>query len=148
MFPNELRVSSFPDWFPHYACTAAKSAHTDFVGSSVSACSGVTRHLHFCLNDRGLLRAIAVTRGMERTPNKSQHTKLNLEKKILPPLLPGFEVATFRSRVRRSTNKLSRLSGSPIFGWLRLFTNIWLATSVYQYLAGCQFDATGYQFLW
>ena len=47
--------------------------------------------------------------GVERTSNKSQHTKLTLEKKILPPLLPGFELATFRSRVRRSTNKLSRL---------------------------------------
>ena len=40
--------------------------------------------------------------GVERTPNKSQHTKLTLEKKILPPLLPGFELATFRWRVRRS----------------------------------------------
>ena len=39
---------------------------------------------------------------MERTPNKSQHVKLTLEKKILPPLLPGLELATFRSRVRRS----------------------------------------------
>ena len=38
---------------------------------------------------------------MEWTPNKSQHTKLTLEKKILSPLLPGFELATFRSRVRR-----------------------------------------------
>ena len=47
--------------------------------------------------------------GVERTPNKSQQTKLTLEKKILLPLLPGFELATFRSRVRRSTNKLSRL---------------------------------------
>ena len=28
-------------------------------------------------------------------------TKLTLEKKILPPLLPGFELATFRSRARR-----------------------------------------------
>ena len=40
--------------------------------------------------------------GVKRTPNKSQHTQLTLEKKILPPLLPGFELATFRSRVRRS----------------------------------------------
>ena len=46
---------------------------------------------------------------MERTSNKSQHTKLTLEKKILPPLLLGFELAAFRSRARRSTNKLSRL---------------------------------------
>ena len=39
---------------------------------------------------------------VERALNKSQHTKLTLEKKILPPLLPEFELATFRLRVRRS----------------------------------------------
>ena len=38
---------------------------------------------------------------MERIPNKNQHRKITLEKEILPPLLPGFELATFRSRVRR-----------------------------------------------
>ena len=32
----------------------------------------------------------------ERTPNKNQHTKITLEKKNLPSLLPGFELATFR----------------------------------------------------
>ena len=37
--------------------------------------------------------------GADRTLKKSQHTKLTLEKKILPPLLPGFELAAFRSRV-------------------------------------------------
>ena len=42
---------------------------------------------------------------MERTPNKSQHKKLTLEKKILPPLLPGFEPTVFRSRVRRSNQQ-------------------------------------------
>ena len=62
------------------------------------ACLGVNYHLHFWQNDRGLLRATAITR-VERTQNKSQHTKF-LEKKIIPPLLPGFELATFRSRVR------------------------------------------------
>ena len=40
---------------------------------------------------------------VERTPNKSQHTKLTLEKKILLPLLPGF--APFRSRDRRSNQQ-------------------------------------------
>ena len=34
---------------------------------------------------------------MERTPNKSQHTKLTLERKIAA----RFELATFRSRVGR-----------------------------------------------
>ena len=40
--------------------------------------------------------------GVERTPNRSQHRKLTLEKKIPPPVLPGFKLAAFRSRVRRS----------------------------------------------
>ena len=39
--------------------------------------------------------------GEERTLNKSQHTKLPLERKILPPLLPGFKLVAFPSRVRR-----------------------------------------------
>ena len=42
VFLDELRVSSFPDRFPHYALTAAESAHSDFVGSRVYACLGVT----------------------------------------------------------------------------------------------------------
>ena len=40
---------------------------------------------------------------VERTPNKSQHTELTLEKKILPPLLPGLELAAFRSRVQQAS---------------------------------------------
>ena len=141
MFPDE-----FPDSFSHYAWTAAQSVHSDFVGSEVYACLGVTCHLHFWQNDRDLLRAIVLTRGwnghrvrvsiqsltlekkispaasagrshlkvynfhcsntvVEQTLNKSQHTKLTLEKKILPPLLLGFELTTFRSRVRRSNQQ-------------------------------------------
>ena len=46
---------------------------------------------------------------MEPTPNKSQHTRLTLEKKILRPHLQGFELPTFWSRVWHPTNKLSRL---------------------------------------
>ena len=64
----------------------------------------LTCHLHFWQNDRGLLRATAVTRGWNVYGNKSQHIKLTLEKKILPPLLQGFEPATFRSLVRRSNH--------------------------------------------
>ena len=36
--------------------------------------------------------------------NKSQHRKLTLEKKILPPLLQGFKPATFQSWVQRSNH--------------------------------------------
>ena len=38
---------------------------------------------------------------MEWTPNKNQHRKLTLDKKILPPLLLGFELATFRRQGRQ-----------------------------------------------
>ena len=41
-FPDELLVSLFPDRLPHYACAAVHSAHSDFVGSKVYACLGVT----------------------------------------------------------------------------------------------------------
>ena len=37
--------------------------------------------------------------GVEQTLNKSQHTKLTLEKKIFLPLLPGFKPTTFQSQV-------------------------------------------------
>ena len=55
--------------------------------------------------------------GVKQTPNKSQHTKLTLEKKILPPLLPGFELAAFRSRVQRSNQQvlLARASEASYF---------------------------------
>ena len=92
-------MSSFPDRFPHYAWTTALSAHSDFVGSSVLLAEWPGPFACHCGNT-----------GVERTPNKSQHTKLTLEKKILPPpLLPGFELATFRSRFQRSTNKLFKI---------------------------------------
>ena len=56
-------------------------------------------------NDRDLLRATAVTRKWNGQRIRAlQHRQLTLEKKILPPLLPGLELATFRARRRRSTN--------------------------------------------
>ena len=88
-------------------CTPYNHALCHFMQShirKVYECLAVTCHLHFWQNDRSLLRATAVTRGWNGYRNKSQHRKLTLEKKILPPLLPGFEPATFRSRVRRSNH--------------------------------------------
>ena len=78
--------------------TSCKAAYV------IHVCLAVTCHLHFWRNDRGLLRATAVTRGWNGYRNMSQHRKLTLEKKILPPLLQRFEPATFRSRVRRSNH--------------------------------------------
>ena len=70
----------------------------------VYVCLAVTGHLHFWQNDGDLLRATAVTRGWNGYRNKSQHRKLTMEKKILLPLLQGFEPETFQSRVRRSNH--------------------------------------------
>ena len=88
-------------------CTPYNHAPCDFMQShirKVYACLAVTCHLHFWQNDRDLLRATAVTRGWNGYRNKSHHRKSTLEKKILPPLLQGFEPATFQSRVRRSNH--------------------------------------------
>ena len=70
----------------------------------VYACSAVTCHLHFWQNHWDLLRVTAVTRGWNGYRNKSQHRKSTLEKKILPPLLQGFQPSTFQSRVRCSNH--------------------------------------------
>ena len=91
-------------------CTPYNHAPCHFMQShirKVHACLAATCHLHFWQNDRGLLRATAVTRRWNGYRNKSQHRKLTLEKKILPPLLQGFEPATFRPRVRRFQYPLS-----------------------------------------
>ena len=64
-------------------CTSYNHAPCHFMQShipKVHACSAVTCHLHFGENDRGLLRATAVTRGWNGYRNKSQHRKLTLER--------------------------------------------------------------------
>ena len=85
-------------------CTPYNHAPCYFMQShirKVYACLAVTCHLHFWQNDRDLLRATAVTRGRNGYRNKSQHRKLTLEKKIIPPLLQG-SPAIFESRFRRA----------------------------------------------
>ena len=109
MFPDKLRVSSFQDRVQHFAGTATQSAHSDFVGSWVYACLGVTRHLRFWQNDRGLLRATAVSRGVERTPNKIQNTKLTLEKNILKLFLRDSNSQPFHHESGALTNNLRGL---------------------------------------
>ena len=72
---------------------------------TVRACLAVTRHLLFWQNDRDFLRATAVTRGATDTETRVTAKKV----KILPPLLPGLEPATFPVRVRSLTTELSSL---------------------------------------
>ena len=88
-------------------CTPYKNTLCHFMQSHIGRVHvylAVTCHLNFWQNDRDLLHATAVTRGWNGYRNKSQHRKSTLEKKILMPLLQGFEPATFRSRVRRSNH--------------------------------------------
>ena len=88
-------------------CTPYNHALCHFMHShirKVYACLAVTCHLHFWQNDPDLLRATAVTRGWNGYGNKSQHRKLTLEKKILPPLLQGFKPKTFQPWVRHSNH--------------------------------------------
>ena len=67
---------------------------------------------------------------MEWTLNKSQYTKLTQEKKIPLPLLPGFELTTFRSPVWRSTNKPSLLEKCNIYAMSKSHAETSLKTSV------------------
>ena len=75
-------------------------------------CLAVTYHLYFWQNDHGLLHATAVTLGWNGC--WSQHRKLTLEKKILPPQLTGLEPAAFQSWAWNSTNGLSLLPRSQL----------------------------------
>ena len=99
----------FPDRFPHYAWTA-QSAHSGFAGCRVYACLGVTCHLHCWQNVRGLLFSCHCSNtGLERTPNKSQHTKSTLEKKISRRSSRDSNSQPFDHESGALTNKLSRL---------------------------------------
>ena len=89
-------------------CTSLQCHFIQSHRGRVYACLAVTCLLHFWQNDRGLLRATAVTRGWNGYRNKSQHRKLTLEKKILPPLLPGLEPGTFPSQVRMAQRAQSK----------------------------------------
>ena len=73
-----------------------RSVGTSPETSSHATCQGTIGHSRLSsLSHCGNMR-------VERTLNKSQHTKSTLEKKILPSFLLGFELAIFLSRVRRS----------------------------------------------
>ena len=66
----------------------------------VYACLAVTCHLHFCQNDRDLLRATAVKRGWNGYQKLESSQKVDPGEENFPPHLQGFEPATFQSQVR------------------------------------------------
>ena len=73
-------------------CTPYNHAPCHFMQGhirKVYACLAVTCHLHFWRNDRGHLRATAVTRGWNGYRNKSQHRKLTLGEENSPAAPAG-----------------------------------------------------------
>ena len=102
MFPVELRVSLLPDRFPILCLDSGivSSLGLRWVkGVYVFRCNLLPALL---AKGPGSFTCHCGNTKVERIPNKGQHGKLTRKKKILPPLLPGFELETFRSRVRRS----------------------------------------------
>ena len=75
-----------------YFCLFVPQSH----GSRVYACLAITCHLHVRQNDQCIfLLATAVTSGVKLVPKSESAQKITLEKKVLPPHLPGIEPATF-----------------------------------------------------
>ena len=91
-------------------CTPYNHAPCHFTQShirKVYTCLAVTCHLHFWQNDRGLLRATAVTRGWKGYRNNSQHRKLTLEKKISRRSCRNSNPRPFDHESRALTTELS-----------------------------------------
>ena len=92
-------------------CTPYNHAPCHFMQShirKVYECLAVTCHLHFWQNDLDLLRATAVTRGWNGYRTNSQNRKLILEKKIVPPLLQGFEPANCSKQMSQRRKRRDR----------------------------------------
>ena len=109
LVPHETAAISARSVYTMQPCIMSLHAKPHTYGVCVFSCNLPP---HFWQNDRGLLRATAVTREWNGYRNKSQHRKLTLEKKNLPPLLQGFEPATFRSA--HPARFLRNWSGNPV----------------------------------
>ena len=82
LVPHETAAVSAQVLFAPYVLSHFMQSHI----CKVYVCLAVTYHLHFWQNGQDLWHATVVTQGWNRYRNKSQHRKLTLEKKILPPL--------------------------------------------------------------
>ena len=91
-------------------CTPYNHAPCHFMQShirKVCACLALTCHLRFLAEWPGSFTCYCGNTGVEQIPNKSQHRKSTLEKKILPPLLQGFEPWPFSHESVALTTELS-----------------------------------------
>ena len=101
VYPDKLRASSFPDWFPHYAWIAVKSARSDFVGSRAYACLGVTCRLQFWQNGQGLSSKRADGR-----LNLNSHTPLTQRSRSGPTMpLCRHGVGTYQEKSSHATRQ-------------------------------------------
>ena len=91
----------FPCRFPHAMPGQNNQPTPTSLGQGcVDVFIGVTWHLRFGQNDRGLLRATPATRGWNGNRIRVTTAKFkSREEEKFPPLFPGLELATFRSRV-------------------------------------------------
>ena len=102
-----------------YTIQPCTSLQCHFIQSHIGrvyVCLAVTCHLHFWQNDLDILRATAVTLGWNVYRNKSQHSNLTLEKKILPPLQSGEFPEPFDHESDVLTTELSPLPESGCMG--------------------------------
>ena len=98
VFPDELRVTLCPGRFPHYEGLDSDIVSPLRLRWVKAVCVFRCNLPHVLLAElSGSFTCHCGNTGVEQTPNESQHKKLTLEKKILPSLLPGFELASFRS---------------------------------------------------
>ena len=139
VFPDELHVNSFLDSFPHYAW------------SGIVSPLWLRRASDVCMFRCNLPPALLAewpgsftchcgNTGVEWTLNKSQHTKLTLEKKILRPPLTGFELAPFRSRVWRSNQQA--ISAPSVKSYMKRLTHDLINVSLH-YIAKFEFFLLG-----
>ena len=85
--PHETAATRTHSVYTIQPCTSLQRHFMQSHIHRVHVCLAVTCHLHFWRNDQDLLCATAVTQGWNGYRCESQHWKLTLEMKILPPEL-------------------------------------------------------------
>ena len=126
-------------------CTLYNHAPCHFMQShicKVYACLAVTCHLCFWQNDRGLLCATVVTQGWNGYRNNSQHRKLTLEKKILPPPFFFFRILWKSLPLMQNpqcvVRKIPTLTNMSIKSYHHIYNVHWIGKVVYfQKLCRC-----------
>ena len=99
IFPDKLRVSSFPDMFPHYAWTAGIVSPLWLrcvKGVCEFACNLPTELL---AEWPGSFTCHRSDTGLKRTRSKRQHTKLNMQKKIISRILSITSPALYQEAI-------------------------------------------------